>query len=506
MTDVIKTSASAIESFDDSSPFGCQRRWYFKSVMKIPEPPRDNLTLGTNLHHAIESFLERGAPNAVKEMAPDVQRLFHAIKPEVIRVRDEGFIAIEHPIDFLMAPDVRIVGRVDLLRKNGPLDWKTSSDVGAYAPTPWKLARSTQMVTYAAWQAWQAWQEMTTEVCVDHPTQVTHVYVQTKGTPVTQRVDATMTPALLTEGVSRVINIARQMKSALSLPTADDLKPDRTKCREKTKNPCPYLNICPQEKSTMAISLAALKARLNTTAPMPSAQKAVVDAVKNTVVPADAPAPAPVEKFMAVPPPRKTPPMPSPVAPKKRALTIQEPTPEALPDEKLNRPPREDAPKPPFGSTDAERATMPATVDAPVAASTLPQTVVVTPDGEVATVKRGPGRPPGAKNKSKAAAETLPDGSTGTGGIAQAVKDLIEKPNITFKTVTVAMTGKLNMGHFQSLDVHVSQTADYTGDPSEAFAKVTELVKKQLDDALENVAGRTVQDDVPPQVLMSTKR
>lgn len=25
MTDIIKTSASAIESFDDSSPFGCQR-------------------------------------------------------------------------------------------------------------------------------------------------------------------------------------------------------------------------------------------------------------------------------------------------------------------------------------------------------------------------------------------------------------------------------------------------------------------------------------------------
>ena len=70
----------------------------------------------------------------------------------------------------------------------------------------------------------------------------------------------------------------------------------------------------------------------------------------------------------------------------------------------------------------------------------------------------------------------------------------------------MAMTGKLNMGPFQSLDVHVSQTADYTGDPSEAFAKVTDLVKKQLDAALENVAGRTVQDDVPPQVLMSTKR
>ena len=48
MTDVIKTSASAIESFDDSSPFGCKRRWYFEKVLRLPVPPRDNLTLGTN--------------------------------------------------------------------------------------------------------------------------------------------------------------------------------------------------------------------------------------------------------------------------------------------------------------------------------------------------------------------------------------------------------------------------------------------------------------------------
>lgn len=498
MTDVIKTSASAIESFDDSSPFGCQRRWYFKSVMKIPEPPRDNLTLGTNLHHAIESFLERGAPNAVKEMAPEVQRLFHAIKPEVIRVRDEGFIAIEHPIDFLMAPDVRIVGRIDLLRKDGPLDWKTSSDVGAYAPTPWKLARSTQMVTYAQWQATQPGEEF--------PTQVTHVYVQTKGTPVTQRVDATMNAGLLTEGVSRVINIARQMKSALSLPTADDLKPDRTKCREKTKNPCPYLNICPQEKSTMAISLAALKARLNTTAPMPAAQKAVVDAVKNTVVPADAPPPAPVEKFLAVPPPRKTPPMPSPVAPKERALTIQEESPTFTPEEvaKVDAAlaKAKEVVKPPFGMTDAEReAKLYSISTSDIAAAPATEPTPATAEAP----KRGPGRPPGAKNKPKD--ETIVDAALKADTQDKTlVLSVVEKPSITFKTVTVSMTGKLNMGHFQSLDVHVSQTADYTGDPSEAFAKVTDLVKKQLDAALENVAGRTVQDDVPPQVLMSTKR
>lgn len=467
MTTVIKTSASAIESFDDSSPFGCQRRWFFKSVLKVPEPPRDNLTLGTNLHSAVENFLIKGAPG---EMTPEVQRLFHAIKAEVIRVRDEGFIALEHPIDFMMADDVRIIGRIDVLRKNGPLDWKTSSDVGKYAPTPYKLARSTQMVTYARWQDMVTFDGNT----IGAPTQVTHVYVQTKGTPVTQRIDAMMTPTLLTEGVSRVINIAREMKSALSLPNtpegANDLRPDRSKCRGNTKMPCPYINICPVEKAAMSSALDRLKARLNT-APMPSAQKAVVDAVKaapatQAIVPPDAPAPAPVEKFMAVPPPK---------APAAKKLVIQEvvePAQEVLPASSASA-----------ATADASPATTAATTEAP---------------------KRGPGRPPGAKNKSKAA-DNLPPGSTGTGGIAEAVAGISGDP-LTFRTVTVTMTGKLNMGHFQSMDICVSQTADYRGDPETAFIRVTDVVKKQLDAALESIAGRTVQAPVPADVLNSTKR
>lgn len=471
MTTVIKTSASAIESFDDSSPFGCQRRWFFKSVLKVPEPPRDNLTLGTNLHSAVENFLIKGAPG---EMTPEVQRLFHAIKAEAIRVRDEGFIALEHPIDFLMAPDVRIIGRIDVLRKNGPLDWKTSSDVGKYAPTPYNLARSTQMVTYARWQDMVTFDGNT----IGAPTQVTHVYVQTKGAPVTQRIDAMMTPTLLTEGTSRVINIAREMKEALSLPNtpegANDLRPDRSKCRGNTKMPCPYINICPVEKAAMSSALERLKARLNT-APMPPAQKAVVDAVKTTqaIVPPDAPAPAPVEKFMAVPPPRSES-VPPPKAAKN--LVIQEaapePTPEVLPASSASA-----------ATADVSPAPTAATTEAP---------------------KRGPGRPPGAKNKAKAAEPTtITEFITGvkTDGKVDPPAD-----PLTFRTVTVTMTGKLNMGHFQSMDICVSQTADYRGDPETAFIRVTDVVKKQLDAALENIAGRTVQAPVPADVLNSTKR
>jgi hypothetical protein len=503
MTDVIKTSASAIEAFDDSTPFGCNRRWYFEKVMKLPTPPRDNLTLGSNLHKAIESFLEKGAPG---DIAPEVQRLFHAIKPEVLRVRDEGFLALEHPIDFMLEPDIRIIGYIDVLRKNGPLDWKTSSDVGKYAPTPYKLARSTQMLIYSRWQRGAF--TPASPLPMESPSQVTHVYVQTKGTPVTQRVDAQMSPALLTEGISRVINVARQMKSALSLPSVGDLKPDRSKCRSGTKMSCPFLAVCPVENSTMSSALDRLKARLNTATPLPAAVKEVVKAASvpaaQAIVPPDAPAPAKVEKFMAVPPPRS-----ESVAQKERKLVIQEPLPEPTPemvaqvDAALAKATEAKA-KPPFGS--AAVATSTATA-VPAATEPAPGTMLDL-NGDplkLGEPEKKRGRPPGAKNKPKTAAETLPPGSTGTGGIEQAVQNIV-KNELTFKTITVTMTGKLNMGHFQSMDICVSQTADYRGDPEEAFIRVTDVVKKQLDAALENIAGRTVQAPVPAEVLMSTKR
>jgi len=470
VTDIIKTSASAIESFDDSTPFGCERRWYFKSVMKLPEPARENLLLGTNLHKAVEEFLAHGTP--ISEMSPDVQRLFHAIKPEVIRVREEGFLALEHPIDFMLVPDVRIIGRIDVLRKNGPLDWKTSSDL-KYAPTPFKLSRSTQMLVYSAWQ------DVTASGPGDQvgpPTQVTHVYVQTKGKPLTQRIDAPMNNSLLTEGVERVINIARRMKSAAKLPTADDLKPDRSKCKAGTKLECPYLAVCPVEKSTMSLAIDRLKARLNPTAapaktPLAApafageresdrVAEAALDAIKEKarqVAPADAPKPKAFE----------------------RKLEIQ-PEQENLATQVAQQVVEQAAPKP----------------EAPAApAETTP------------VVKRGPGRPPGAKNKPKAAVETLPAGATGTEGI-QTLAPAPEKQaeHYTFKTVTVSMTGKLNMGHYQSLDIHVSQTMEYAGSPDEAFTRCAAIVKSQLDAALENVVGRKVEDPVPADVLASTKR
>ncbi len=419
----MKISATLLDTFDANAPFGCERKWHFKYVQGLPDPGSPNMQLGTNFHSAVEHFLLKGtAPADIKD---DVARLFAAAKPEVIRVRDEGFIELERKMDFEVAPGVMATGRIDVVREVGPLDWKTTSNL-KYAPTPFKLSKYNQMVLYSLWQD---------QVLNKMPTEVTHVYVQTKGAPLVQRIDAKMSSALLTDGRARIISLVERMKQLEKLPV-DESAADRTKCFR-----CPFKDICPPEKSTIMSAVDRLQSRLNAlnalknpataAAPAPALTKEAVQAV----VPADAPTPV------------KT---PAPAAaatvvtstPIKKALTIQEAAPEPTPSE---------------------------------------------------PVKRGRGRPPGSKNKTD-----------GTEPVAGA--PVLTSPDYRFKEVTVRMVGKLNMGHYQSLDIEVAQTMEYQGDPNEAFMRVTAMVRDQLNAALESVAGRTVQAPVPAEVISSTKR
>ena len=177
-------------------------------------------------------------------------------------------------------------------------------------------------------------------------------------------------------------------------------------------------------------------------APAPAAPTVV----PTGILPPEAPKTA-AESFQAVPPPRKTPPMPIPG----RKLVIQEPAPEVV------------APPP------------------PVAASTLPQTVAVDTAGETAVVEapKKRGRPPGAKNKSTAA-DTLPPGSTGTGGIAQAVQNhLIDtaEASLTVRSITVTRSATVQVVQFEPMRIDVSVTADVAG---LTVAEATHILDQQV--------------------------
>lgn len=170
--------------------------------------------------------------------------------------------------------------------------------------------------------------------------------------------------------------------------------------------------------------------------PKPVAQPA---AVPVGILPPEAPKAA-AEPFQAVPPPRKTPPMPIPG----RKLVIQEPAPEVV----LPPPVVAVAPLEPFTAAEVEIA---------------------------APKKRG--RPPGAKNK---AADTLPPGSTGTGGIAQAIQNHIidtAEASLTVRSITVTRSATVQVVQFEPMRIDVSVTADVSG---LTVAEATHLLDQQV--------------------------
>lgn len=430
----MRLSATAIQAYDTKEFGGCNRKWYFKYVDGIKEPKTPALELGDAVHKCIEYFLKDGS---IPDTSSPPGRLFGAMLPEVERVKAESIVAVERPFNLPLVPDISMTGKIDIVRPQGPLDWKTSSNL-KNVPTPFKLMRSTQMQIYA----W-AFEKLG----YGRPQFVSHVYVQTKGPALTQRVDAPLSEAVLTEGLSGVINISKEILSASKLPNANDLKPDRDKCRAGTPLQCPYLSICKPDKETVVNAIELLKARINP-ASRPAALQAPSAQEVQLIVPADAPIPAP-----AAAAPRVEAPAPAPA-------------PAPLPAKRgPGRPKRVAVVDIPGGAM----VVGPPPVEAPAPATTA--TTATTAAAATATEPKAP---------------------------------LLTK--FQPKQVSVSMTGKLNMGHFQSLDVQVGQTADFEGDANEAFVQLMTLVKKQLDAALESVAGRTVQAEVPPAVLNSAKR
>src|SRR5262245_20336800 len=53
-------SVSSITAFDEKSFGGCERRWWYRYIAKVKEPPTKVQKLGTQVHAQIEHYLRTG--------------------------------------------------------------------------------------------------------------------------------------------------------------------------------------------------------------------------------------------------------------------------------------------------------------------------------------------------------------------------------------------------------------------------------------------------------------
>lgn len=276
---LVRASPSSIDAFDSTTPFGCERRWWFESVQGMRSEDSSGQALGTAVHSCIEGYIEGNVPSDLWGSNPEAYRLFTAAKPVVDQVIEEGIVGVERWMKLTLL-DVEIRGRIDIETREGILDWKTTSNFDKYAKTPGQLRKATPMVLYTKWlheqrkAAGAARSDYTME----------HVYIQTKGKTKVERVRAKITPAMLDVATDQIILTLDRMKVAAPKDVGE-LEPDRSKCRM-----CPFRSICPTESKNIMSLLNRFKtAEVKTEAPAMS------------VLPPDAPESKPELAALPVP-------------------------------------------------------------------------------------------------------------------------------------------------------------------------------------------------------------
>lgn len=435
-----RASASLLNSFDPSTPFGCERRGWFKYVAGKLEPQTGNQELGVALHKMNEQFLLGNEPE------PSIASpLFEAGKDFLSGLRaTHTTMAVETAISTRIA-DVPFDGFCDLSiadrdsengRTHGEdvgwvVDWKTTSNIRKYGKTPTELAKDAQMLIYA-----RALHPDVGEI------ELVHGQYQTKGVPEFKVARTRITKKEIdTQINSVIIPLVERIKGVVG-------EKDVTKL---TRNPkacfnCPHRAYCPSDE---AIQFMSIFSRYHT--------------APTQALPEYPTTPAAPEN------PRMHPQMtkdPGPI-----------PTPEVT------------APAP----VEAKLAPAPQPTPPPLADPDRGATPTSGPLIEANPLKRGRGRPPGSGKKVEFSAPPVSvagkENPLPAPVPASAAEESPDPRAVRFESVTFSYGATVNMGSFNSVRIDVSMTAKHAGDPDAAFQVVMDKVKEKVEAEMTKLAA-----------------
>lgn len=442
-------SPSKLEKFDETTPFGCRRAWWYEHATvgpKIKSPQTPAMMIGDGLHKEIEDYLKSGG-----KPYPNPSRLFTAGQHIVRDIMSEGHGPIEQWIMFELG-GVPFKGRMDLMlgtrpisgKSRGVLDWKTTSSIEKYAKTESQLRTNHQMVLYAG--------HLLRHGLAESPVAIEHVYFQTKGKESSLRVQSSITGKQIQEHIEKsVLPLVEAIKLADVETDVTKIKPSLTKCFR-----CPHAAICPKGGVPVASFMDRFR-QVKAGVPAP-----VAPATPAPILPPDAPKSDPAKA--ADPVPGFEPPVPAAPAPPTNGVR------------------RLQYPKLPID--DVPAAEEPAMTDRIITAET--PIVPEPPAVEAATKRRG--RPPGAPNKPKAPPPAAP-AKAPPNAAAVAHTPTVDAQR-TFEVVEVSYSQgiTINLGDYQSARFDVGMKATCAPDAVDAaMASIKQRVFEQLDASVAQV-------------------
>ncbi len=241
------TSVSQLERFAS-----CQRKWWFRYVAGIKEPPSRGQELGSAGHERLERYYSAGA-DVRSEFELAVAHLLPKPHP-----KRQPEVAITNR---LTAGGLPIVGYIDLLDESGEhllgdgssvleaypeiLDWKYTKDL-KWAKSAEQLADTTQMIGYGAWRA----------LADDKPAHVrlSHVTMRYEGKGAGRKSTVLVPAERLIQGWrERTDPLAEGIIRVAKASAAADVEPNWDACN--AYGGCHYKSACPRSKGDFLASL-----------------------------------------------------------------------------------------------------------------------------------------------------------------------------------------------------------------------------------------------------------
>lgn len=236
---LISSSASAITTFDDTTPFGCQRKSWFEVRAGLKGQPTKSLAKGDEVHKQIEHYLTTGQDALGKE-ARAGKGIIDEMKTHY------PVFQIERWLTSFEIAGVKIRGKIDFTGRvvgdpsiKAIVDWKTSSDIQKWGKTSSQLRKDTQMLIYRA--------DAEAEGC-DETLPMLHAYFGTVKRE-SEIVRTTINRQQLADGLGDITSKLSAMKQVMSITDSEEVKPDRKKCGN-----CPFTLHCPTKGASVFMS------------------------------------------------------------------------------------------------------------------------------------------------------------------------------------------------------------------------------------------------------------
>jgi hypothetical protein len=241
-------SVSQISTFDPTQAGGCERKWWFSKVKRLPAPETQAQADGTAMHSEIAHYVTTGE-DVLGPLARAGKHFIPAPDPR---------LEVETEVSGLCADGIPLQTKIDLVNPTGfyldstgelrpdpegtveVLDWKSTSNL-KYARRGIDLLQTIQMPGYAKALLPRGFTHA----------RLSHVYFQKRGKKQALKSTALFSLAQINDRWQEIDLTVRRMKVVAQATEPDQVTPNYDSCG--AYGGCAYRDVCPRVRTNAQI-------------------------------------------------------------------------------------------------------------------------------------------------------------------------------------------------------------------------------------------------------------